>query len=343
MKNLRKVTYLCLGLTALVACSSTEQKSENQSTLTIYSSRQEQLLTPLLEQYTEKTGVQFKLHTGKPAPLIQQLVTEGKDSPADIFMTVDAGNLWMATEKDLFQPVSSKVLERNIPSILKDSENRWFGFSMRARTIFFNPTKIKADQLNSFESLGGDQLKGKLCLRTSKKVYNQSLVASLIVHHGEKKAEEIVKSWVSNLATDVFSNDTELLKAIDSGQCAVGVANTYYYGRLMKQKPDLNVKIFWPNQDMGQANGVHVNVSGAGVLRSSKNVKAATQFLEWLSGSEAQEIFAGLNLEYPVLSGAEADPLVKSWGPFKIDSIALTELGKNQSSAIKLMERSQYR
>ncbi|MFB0948504.1 MAG: extracellular solute-binding protein, partial [Burkholderiaceae bacterium] len=268
-----------LGLGAVVmsavafsACGQKPQASANpaQATpaaddgkaLTVYSARAEQLIQPILDQYTQETGVKFKLVSDKEGVLMERMKTEGAQSPADLLITVDAGNLWQAAQAGLLQPVQSKVLSDNIPAHLRDPENKWFGLSVRARTIFYNTAKVKPEQLSSYQNLADAQWKGKLCLRTSKKVYNQSLVAMMMSEDGEPKTEAIVKGWVANLATEVFPDDTKLLEAIGSGQCEVGIANTYYYGRLMGKSPDLPIGIFWANQ---QLKGTHVNVSGAGV------------------------------------------------------------------------------
>lgn len=338
--NTRFIFVLFLASIQVSACSSFSRSNESSNQLTIYSSRQEHLLRPLLDQYTEKTGVDFHLLTAGEAPLIQQLVTEGENTPADLFFTVDAGNLWLASERDLFQKIESKTLEQNIPSHLRDPEGRWFGLSVRARSIFYNPDLISESELSTYEALAQPKFKGKLCLRTSKKVYNQSLVSALILHHGEEKSEEIVKGWVSNLATDVFANDTELLRAISAAQCAVGIANTYYFGRLQRDNADLNVRVFWPNQE---SFGAHVNISGAGVIKASRNQKEAIQFLEWLSQPEAQKMFASLNLEFPAAGGIPSDPIVSAWGDFKQDLANLMEVGAHQARANRLMERANYR
>jgi iron(III) transport system substrate-binding protein len=255
-------------------------------------------------------------------------------------MTVDAGELWNATERGLLQPVRSPVLERNVPQHLRDPQGRWFGFSQRARTIAYNPRKVDPQSLSTYEALAGPEWKGRLCLRTSRKVYNQSLVAMMIKSLGEAKAERVVRGWVANLATDVFANDTALLEAIAAGQCDVGIVNSYYYGRIVRERPDFNARLFWANQGSG---GVHVNISGAGVVATSRNAAAAQRFLEWLSEGKAQEFFAASNLEYPTNPRVAKDPLVASWGPFRPSVINVVEAGRLQPAAVKLMDRAGYR
>lgn len=306
----------------------------------VYSARNEQLIKPLFDAYTKETGVAVKFVTDKEGPLLQRLKAEGENSPADLLITVDAGNLWQAAKEGLLSPVKSAVLEKNIPAYLRDPENRWFGLSVRARTIFYNPQKVKRNELVSYEDLASPKWKDRLCLRTSKKVYNQSLVAMMIAEHGEAKTEQYVKGWVDNLATDVFADDTKLLEAIGAGQCDVGIANTYYYGRLIEKQPNLPVAIFWPNQN---GKGVHVNVSGAGVTKYAKDRAGAIKLLEWLSSDKAQNLFADVNLEYPANPRITPDATVAGWGSFKANPLNVAKAGELQATAVKLMDRAKYK
>lgn len=329
MKTLFKA--LCLTLLAF---------SLNAKEIVVYSARSEQLIKPLFEAYTKETGVQIKFVTDKEGPLLQKLKAEGKDTPADMLMTVDAGNLWLASNEGVLQPIKSTVLEKNIPKHLRDPKNNWFGLSVRARTIFYNKEKVKPEELTTYEDLANPKFAKRLCLRTSNKVYNQSLVAMLIAEHGEKKAETIVAGWVKNLATDVFPDDTKMLEAIHAGLCDIGIANTYYYGRLLEKTPDLKVGIFWPNQ---KSSGTHVNISGAGITTHSKNKDEAVKFLEWLSSEKAQNLYADVNMEYPVNNKVKVDPKVAEWGTFKQNLINVNKAGELQAQAVKLMDRAQYK
>lgn len=308
--------------------------------IVVYSARNEQLIRPLFDAYKAETGVQIRFITDKAGPLLQRLKAEGPGTPADMLITVDAGNLWRASSEGILQSVNSRVLKRNIPSHLRDPNNQWFGLSVRARTIVYSTKRVKPNTLSTYEDLATGKWKGRLCLRTSKKVYNQSMVAMMIARLGEKATEEIVRGWVENLAADVFSNDRAVIKAIDAGQCDVGIINTYYYGRLKKKKPDLAVALFWPNQN---GRGVHINVSGAGVTRHAKNPKAATKFLEWLSTRPAQELFANGNMEYPANPAVKANRLVTAWGSFKQDRLNVSSAGELQSRAVMIMDRAGYR
>ena len=331
LKGIVFLTWLSSGMVAPVQAA---------DELVVYSARNEQLVRPLFDAYSAETGTRIRFITDKAGPLMQRLKAEGANTPADLLITVDAGNLWRASEEGLLQPVMSDVLIKNIPAHLRDPGNQWFGLSVRARTIVYSTKRVKPSDLSTYEGLADAKWKKRLCLRTSKKVYNQSLVATMLARLGEAKTEEIVRGWVTNLATDVFSNDTSVIKAIDAGQCDVGIVNTYYFGRLQKKNPDLAAKLFWPNQE---TSGVHVNVSGAGVTRHAKHVKQAIRFLEWLSTPVAQKILAEGNMEYPANPAVKAHGIVTAWGEFKQDTLNVSNAGKLQSHAVMLMDRAGYR
>jgi iron(III) transport system substrate-binding protein len=309
-------------------------------TLTVYSARNEQLLKPLLDQFTKVSGTQVQLLTANEGALLARLNAEGASTPADVLITVDAGNLWQAAQQNLLQPVVSAVLEKNIPAHLRDPAKQWFGMSVRARTIVYSKARVSANTLSTYEDLADPKWRGKLCLRTSKKVYNQSLVAMMMQDLGEAKTEAVVKGWVANLATDVFSDDTAMLKAIAAGQCQVGIANTYYLARLLQADAAFPVGLFWANQ---ATTGVHVNVSGAGVARHSKNPALARKFLEFLSSDEAQKIYSDKDLEFPANPAVAADSIIKSWGSFKPNVINVSKAGELQAAATRLMDRAGYR
>ena len=310
----------------------------------VYSARNEQLIKPLFDAYTKETGVNVKFITDKEGPLLARLKAEGVNTPADMLMTVDAGNLWQASEEGLLRSVKSKVLESNIPEYLQDPDKQWFGLSVRARTIVYNKNAVKPSDLSTYEDLANPKWKGRLCLRTSKKVYNQSLVAMMIYEHGEAKTEEVLEGWVKNLATSPIADDTKAMEAVAAGQCDVTIVNTYYFGRLIEKNPGMPLAIFWPNQQLkSKAAGVHVNISGAGVTKYAKNPTGAVKLLEWLSSEKAQNLYADVNLEYPVNSKVKIDPTVAGWGSFKQNLINVKEAGALQVKAVKLMDRAGYK
>lgn len=330
------MTWLLAALLGLISIPPAQAAEE----LVVYSARIENLIQPLFDAYTRETGVKITAVTGKEGPLLERLKAEGAKTPADILLTVDAGNLWQAAQQGLLAKTDSKILNDNIPAHLRDPDGQWYGLSVRARAIIYNTRKVKPAELSTYEDLGNAKWNQRLCLRSSKKVYNQSLVAMMIARHGAEKTETIIKSWVANLAAPEFSDDDSVIKATAAGQCDVGIVNSYYLGRLQKVQPDLPVAIFWPNQQDG---GVHVNISGAGVTRYAKQPGAALKLLEWLSSEQAQEMFAGANLEFPANPKVPADPLVAAWGEFKHDNINVSEAGKRQAEAVMLMDRAGYK
>ena len=323
-----------LAALTLTALSGAVQAADE---VVVYSSRIDELIKPVFDAYTEKTGVTVKFITDKEAPLMARLKAEGENTPADLLLTVDGGNLWQAEQMGILQPLDSEVVKQNIPAQYRSSSDAWTGLSLRARTIVYSPQRVKEGELSTYEALAGDNWEGRLCLRTSKKVYNQSLTATMIETHGAEKTEEIIRGWVDNLATDVFADDTALIQAIDAGQCDVGIVNTYYYGRVHKSDPQLKAKLFWPNQG---DRGVHVNLSGIGLTKHAPHPEAARKLVEWMTGPQAQSIFADINMEYPANPAVKPSAEVASWGDFKADTIPVEVAGKRQAEAIKLMDRA---
>lgn len=329
----------CLG-TVLILSSWLLAYPAKAAEVVVYSARIEQLIKPMFDAFTKETGIKVKYTTDNEGALLARLQAEGKNTPADMLITADAGNLWAAAQEKLLKPVHSQVLESNIPVHLRDPHNEWFGLSIRARTLVYNTQKVKPSELSTYEDLADPKWNKRLCLRSSKKVYNQSLVAMMIADHGEAEAERVVKGWVANLATDPLSDDTRALEFVAAGKCDVTLVNTYYYGRLMKKDPNLPLAVFWPNQESG---GVHVNISGAGITRYSRNEQAAIKLLEFLSSDKAQNLFADVNMEYPANPKIAADPFVAAWGSFKQNSMNLVKAGELQTTAVKLMDRAGYR
>ena len=314
--------------------------SAHAEQVVVYSARIEQLIKPMFDAFTKDTGIQVKYTTDQEGALLARLKAEGKNTPADILITTDAGNLWEAARADLLRPVNSETLEKNISPHLRDPQNRWFGLSVRARTLVYNIRNVNVADLSTYEDLASPKWKARLCLRTSKKVYNQSLVAMMIAEHGEAETEKIVRGWIANLATDPLSDDTRAMEFVAAGRCDVTLVNSYYYGRLMKKSPELPLAIFWPNQNNS---GVHVNISGAGVTKHSKNPQTAIKLLEYLSSEKAQNLFADVNMEYPANPEVKSDVTVASWGDFKQNPMNLAKAGELQAAAIKLMDRAGYR
>jgi iron(III) transport system substrate-binding protein len=305
--------------------------------LVVYSARKYQLVEQLFQEYGRERGIEVKSVTDDGAPLIQRLTAEGANSPADVFISVDAGDLWRATQAGLLQPVKSPTLEAAIPAHLRDPEGHWFGLAVRARTIAYSTARVKPADLSTYAALGDARWKGKLCLRSGKAVYNQSLVAMFINDMGEEATEQMVRTWIGNLAAEPFSNDTLMLKAMAAGQCDIGITNSYYLGRLQNEQKDFPVQIFWADQ---AGRGTHVNISGGGVMKHAKNRAEAVRFLEWLASPAVQQRFAAVNFEFPANAGVDPLPEVKAWGAFKPNTVNVGLIGKTQPAAVMLIDRA---
>jgi iron(III) transport system substrate-binding protein len=305
----------------------------------IYSARSHYGNEPALDAFTQKTGIRINTFGGSSQEVFERLRAEGNRSRADLLITVDAGNLWNAARHGLLAPVSSPALLANIPPHLRDPEGRWFGLTVRARTIVHHPARVSPVDLSTYEALGEPRWKGRLCLRTSNSVYSQSLLAVWIKRHGEARVEEIVKAWVANRPV-LQQSDTKLLEAIAAGQCDVGVANTYYLARLLARDPGFPVAPFWADQDGA---GTHVNVSGAGVTAHARNRAHAVKLLEFLSSREAQNLFADGNFEYPGNPQVKPHGILLGWGAFRADEGNVAAAGEFQAAAIRLADRAGYR
>ena len=327
-------------LSVVWVSSMTAVQAASDESVTVYSSRKEHLIKPLFQAFTKDTGVKVKYLTGKGGALIERLKLEGVNTPADMFMTVDAGNLWYAGSQDLFQSVKTDTIKNNIPAHLRDPQGLWTGLSVRARTIVYSTDRVKPSELSTYADLALPKWKNRLCLRTSKKIYTKSLTASVIYNQGKDKAGDIISGWVNNLAATPNAKDSHVMNAILAGQCDVGLVNTYYYGRLIEKNPDSALKLFWANQ---KTTGVHVNISGAGVTKHASNVTGAIRLLEWLSSDKAQAIYGSLNKEYPANQNVASDEVVSAWGSFKQDKMNLSQAGILQADAVKLMQIKGYR
>jgi iron(III) transport system substrate-binding protein len=307
--------------------------------IVVYSARIDALIKPMFEAFTVTTGIPVKYFTAGEKELFERLHSEGANTPADVFMTVDVGNLWLAEHADLLQGFSSEVIDKNIPSHLRAKDNAWVGLSVRARPLMYSTERVKPDELSTYEALGEPKWQGKLCFRTSKKVYTQSLVAAMINTLGEERTEGILRRWMANQPR-IFDSDSKLLEAIAAGQCDVGVANTYYLAALSAKHPKFPVAVFWPNQG---DRGVHINISGAGVTKYAKHRDHAINLIEFLSSPEAQNLYGDVNYEYPANPAVKPNTLITAWGEFKADTMDIAAAGELQTAAVKLMDRVGYK
>ncbi|WP_342050597.1 MULTISPECIES: Fe(3+) ABC transporter substrate-binding protein [unclassified Cupriavidus] len=323
------------------------QAVAQEKVLNLYTARHYQTDESLYNNFTRQTGIKINRIEGQEDPLLERIRNEGANSPADVFITVDIGRLWRAQQAGVFAPVKSKVLESRIPANYRDPAGEWFGFSARARVIAYNKTAVKPGDITRYEDLADPKWKGKVCTRSSGHVYNLSLVSSLIAHDGEAKTEAWARGVAGNLARAPKGGDTDQLKAVAAGECDVAISNTYYIARLLKStKPEdkavsEKLGVVWPNQS---SQGVHMNISGGGMLKHAPNKEAAVKFLEYLASDEAQAYFADGNNEWPVVPSVKiANPALESLGTFKADRIGVAELGKYQPEAQKLVDKAGYR
>jgi len=294
---------------------------------------------PVFEAFTKQTGIEMQNFDGSPSELFERLQAEGDKTPADVLISVDAGDLWNAAQAGLLATIDSSELQANIPAHLHDAKNRWFGLSVRARTIMYNTRKVKPEELSTYEALGDPKWKNRLCLRSSNHIYNQSLLATMIKRFGEATVEAMVRGWVANNPT-LINSDTRILESIAAGECDVGITNSYYLGRLLAKEPNLPVAPFWANQ---QTTGTHVNISGAGVTAHAKHRANAIKLIEFLSRPEAQQLLVNSNFEYPANPQTPVHPILAKWGPFKQDDINVAAAGELQPTAIKLADRAGYK
>ncbi|MBZ9539384.1 Fe(3+) ABC transporter substrate-binding protein [Modicisalibacter tunisiensis] len=332
------LAVLAAGLTATGTASAEE--------VNIYSARHYDSDQALYDAFTEKTGIDVNVLQGSSDQLIERIKREGKASPADVMITVDAGRLWRAEEEGIFQSVDSKVLDERLPATVRQPDGKWFGFSQRVRAIFYDPQDVDPANLKTYEDLADPRFKGELCIRSSNNIYNQSLLASIIAHDGKQKAEQWAQGVVDNMARDPEGGDTDQILGVASGECDIAVANHYYYARLLESdNPDdraaaKKVQILFPNQD---GRGAHVNIGGAGVVRDAPHRENAVRFLEFLASDEAQALFVKGNHEYPVVDGVAKDPVLESWGDFKRDDLNVSALGENNPEAIRIFDRVGWR
>jgi len=318
-----------------------------ENLLNLYSSRHYQTDEALYANFTKTTGIKLNRIEAGEDPLIERLKNEGASSPADVLVTVDAGRLWRAEQMGLFQSVDSKVLTSRLPDHMRTPNNQWFGFSARARVIVYNKAALKAADVQNYEDLADPKLKGKVCTRSGSHVYNLSLMSALIEHWGEAKAEQWARGVVANFARSPKGGDTDQILAVAAGECGVAISNSYYYVRLLaSDKPEdrkaiANIGLVWPNQ---KNFGTHMNVSGAGVVKYAKNREAAVKYLEYLASDQAQGYFAEGNNEWPVVKGAPLNnKAIASLGSFKMDTLNISALGKNQPLAQKIFDRVGYK
>jgi iron(III) transport system substrate-binding protein len=333
-------SMLALASVSIVLVAGCGVVSAGESeTVRVYSGRHYDLERAFAE-FAEETGISVEFLYGGDAELRERIAAEGEDTPADVYMTVDAGNLWKAAEDGLLAPIDSAALRDAVPEGLRDPEGRWYGLSMRARTVMYNPARVDPSEFDTTDTYAGltdPKWNGRLCMRTNTNDYTQSLVASLIAGHGEEGAREIVAGWVAN-DVEIFNDDVSILENVAAGRCDAAITNHYYLARLMEEDPDFPVQPFWANQD---GRGVHVNISGAGVIANADQPDLGQRLIEWLA-TDGQNSFVDGNHEYPVNPAVEPEPLIAGFGEFSYEPIDARAYGELNAQAVELMNEVGY-
>ena len=339
---IKKSVGLAFTLLAVAAGASAQEQ-----VLNLYSARHYSTDEALYANFTRQTGIRINRIEAGDDQLLERLKTEGANSPGDVLLIVDASRLAHAEGLGLFQPVKSKSLEERVPASLRDPEGEWFGFSSRARVLIYNKSTVKPADVATYASLADPVNKGRVCTRSGSHPYNLSLIAAQVAHVGEAKAEAWAKGVVANLARKPQGGDTDQIKAVAAGECGVAVSNSYYYARLMRSaKPEdqaivAKTAVSWPDQDGA---GVHLNISGAGVLKHAPHRQNAIRFLEYLASDEAQQYFANGNNEWPTVRSVRvANPALDKLGEFKADSLPIASFAKQMATAQKIVDRAGWR
>jgi len=334
---------------ASIAVSAPIHAQEN--VLNLYSARHYQTDQMLYDQFTRQTGIKINRIEADDNALLERLRTEGRNSPADVILMVDAARLWRAQAEGMFQPVKSKALDERIPQNLRGGDEgqgaQWFGFSTRARIIVYNKVAVKREDVATYESLADPKNKGKVCTRSGSHPYMLSMIGAMIERNGEAATEKWAQGMVSNFARPPRGGDTDQIMGVASGECGVALANSYYYARMLRStkaedRDAINkVGFVWPNQE---TSGTHINVAGGAVARNAPHREAAVKFLEYLTSDEAQAYFANGNNEWPVVSTAVAkNPALQGMGKFKAENVSITAIGKNQIPAQRILDRAGYK
>jgi iron(III) transport system substrate-binding protein len=337
---LRKTFYTLLApVLAVMVLSAIGPAFAQEKTLNLYSSRHYQTDEALYLNFTRLTGIKINRIEGTEDALLERLKNEGRNSPADVLITVDVARLWRAQQMDLLEPVQSAVLNQRIPAHLREPAGHWYGFSKRARVIVYNKQLVNPAEVRNYEDLAGPGMKGKVCTRSLSHVYNLSLMSALIDHLGEEKAQQWARGIKANLARDPKGGDTDQILSVAAGECHVAISNTYYYVRLASSKRPAEravaekVGVIFPNQ---KSFGTHINISGGGMLRHAPNRENAIRFLEYLASDEAQSYFANGNNEWPAVPNIRLqNPALSVLGSFKEDKLNVGTLGQNQPLAQK--------
>lgn len=351
---MKKLILAVAAISLLVGCgndnkkkdNSTEQETAKNQVVNVYTHRHYEPDQNIFKMFEEKTGIQVKVINASADELIQKMKMEGNQSPADVLITVDAGRLSRAKDQGLLQSIESEILENSIPAHLQDVDNQWFGLTKRARIIAYSKDRVKPEELSTYEDLVNEKWKGKILVRSSSNIYNQSLMASIIANDGEEAAKQWAEGIVANMARSPKGSDRDQVKAVVAGEGDLAIVNSYYIGKMLNSPDPEEVEtakrigLFFPNQD---DRGTHINVSGAGVAKYAPNKANAILFIEYLISEEAQQVFTDANYEYPILESVEPVQDIKDWGDFKEDNLGLNKLGENNKKAVLIFDEASWK
>ena len=338
ISKMKKVKYSFILIALVLGCAN--PATDNNQEVTVYTHRHYEVDMQLFEQFTAETGIEVNVVKAAADQLMVRLKNEGKNSEADLLITVDAGRLVKAREDELLQAISSTTLNELIPENLRDSDGHWYGLTKRARVIVYDKERVNPTSLSTYEQLVDEEWAGRLLVRSSDNIYNQSLVASMVARSGGETTSQWVTGLIAAMARDPKGNDRDQVKAIAAGEGDIAIVNTYYIGKLLNSEDAEEVKagksvgVFFPNQ---QDRGTHINISGAGITKYAPNKENAIKLLEFLAKPGSQKLFAEGNYEYPVHADVAPSELLASWGAFKEDNLRLEELGKNNRKAVEIM------
>ena len=313
--------------------------AQEEPYINLVSARQEYLIKPILEEFTKDTGIKVNYTISFGNIMVNMIKLEGEDSDIDAYIANDAGDLYNLQQNGILQPIRSETLERNIPSHLRDPSKQWYGISMRVRSVVYNTKLIDPLLLKDYESLGDLVWKNKLALRTSKKVYNKSMVAMMIAHYGYEKTKLILDSWIKNLSEKPLSDDIKVINSVLKNQADIGIVNSYYVAKELQKNPNLPIKMSFLGDEKGR---VHINISGIGVTRYAKRKNNAIKLIEWLSSQKGQKLFANINMEYPVNRKVKAHKILQDWGKFKQMKINVKKAGELRRESVRLMKEINY-
>jgi len=340
MNYISKIFIILIFLLTVLGCNSFfDSFKADADEINLYSARKEHLIRPLTDSFTEHTGIKVNIITAKAAQLHQRIMREGDNSKADVLLTVDAGNLWKASNDNLLQEINSDLLNARIKPKYKDPDNKWFGLSLRARIIVYSNERVKKNELIGYMYLADPIFKNRILIRSSSNIYNQSLIAHMISKYGINEAERWASGIVNNFARDPAGGDRDQIKAVAAGEGDIAIVNSYYIAKMLNSdSKDLfnSLSIYFPSdKDMG----THLNISGAGLLKNAPNKQNAIKFIEFLVSDKAQFIYANSNYEYPVVNNIKISDTLQMFGMYSEDNILTSEYGKLGAEAIKMADR----